>query len=314
MKDQENTNTQSLSTLNLKKKSQSLIFEGKNFAESLKKLEEELSAATKDYCARYGFSELSIEEAMRIRRAEAESKECEGCSGEPCRKESNPLSQLMILNESGKLRIMNPPCKYGELKRLRQECFKARIPSKYVGKTFNDYESSDANKDALRKARWYVAKHPSRSLYLYGACGTGKTFLAALIAQEYIREYRGVIFGDVPTLLDEVKRTFNGQGDAQAIIDGYGACDLLILDDFGAGQVTEWSAGVLYRIINRRYNARLPTVITSNFDYAGLEERLTAKGKLKDAADAFTSERIISRLNEMCIPAFLGTLDRRKQS
>ena len=48
-------------------------------------------------------------------------------------------------------------------------------------------------------------------------------------------------------------------------------------------------------------------VITSNFDLDGLQRRLSGK-------DSFAAVRITSRLEEMCIQAFLGTNGRRRKS
>ena len=161
------------------------------------------------------------------------------------------------------------------------------------------------NSEAVKIAKWFVADKPAKSLYLYGKCGTGKTFLASIIALGFISDGNRVIFGDVPTLLGELKRQFDG-GDALSILDTYTACDLLVLDDLGAGLLSEWGVGIVYQIINARCNTSKRLVVTSNFDYKGLETRLRTK-------DAYSAERIISRFNGMCVPAFLGLTDRRKQ-
>lgn len=228
-----------------------------------------------------------------------ELKECEGCTGFPtCRKSKNQYFVPKGAEGYGY-------CKVGQARQLRPLFKRACLPAKYTGKTFDDYLDFGDNRDAIKIAQWFTKKKPDKSLYIYGACGTGKTFLASIIAQEYLQEFKQVIFGDVPTLLDEIKRTFDGRGDAGEIVDRYCECDLLILDDLGAGQVTEWNIGQLYQIINYRYTADKPLVVTSNFDLDGLEKRLTVR-------DNFSAKRITSRLSEICIQAFLGTKDRRK--
>ena len=156
-------------------------------------------------------------------------------------------------------------CKVGELQMLERKCGKCRIPKKYAG----------------------------------------KTFLASIIAQEFIRDHKSAVFGDVPSLLDEIKRTFDGEGNAQEVLGCYCDCDLLVLDDMGAGQVTEWNVGQIYQIINQRYSAGKSTIITSNFDLECLGERLAGR-------DKYSAKRITSRLSEMCTLGFLGTMDRRK--
>lgn len=187
---------------------------------------------------------------------------------------------------------------------LAQKVKAASVPKKFVGKTFAEYEKTPDNREALQIANWYLAEKPNRSLYFYGAVGTGKTFLASLIAQGFIESGKRVIFGDVPSLLQRIKATFDGAGNAQSVLDSYCKCDLLILDDIGAGQVTDWNVGIIYQIINSRYNEQKPILATSNLDLDGLQKRLAR-------CDDLTAQRITSRLNEMCILAFFGLEDRR---
>ena len=181
-----------------------------------------------------------------------------------------------------------------------------KIPMQYVDKTFSDYEVTRDNDNAVAMAKWFIKEKPQVSLYYQGACGTGKTFLASLIAKEWLRNFKSVIFGDVPYLMEEIKRTFDGKdADSQKLLDKYCDADLMVLDDIGAGQLTEWNVGILYQIINRRYVSGKSNVLTSNYDFAGLEKRLSAR-------DEVSAMRIVSRLYEMCKVASLGTRDRRR--
>lgn len=239
-------------------------------------------------------------------RYEKEIAVCRGCQGK-CRKEKKDYMQPTIRKEQGELWIATAECHYSRQNRLQREFKLAQIPPLYADKTFDDYRQDAVNEKAVRIARWYATEQPPKSLYLYGGCGAGKTYLAALTAKEFVVEGKQVIFGDVPTLLDEIKRTFDGNGNSQEIIDRYCSCDLLVLDDFGAGLINEWRVGVLYRIINSRYVERKSLIVTSNFDFKGLQKRMADK-------DEFSTERIISRLEEICIKGFLGTEDRRKKS
>lgn len=223
-----------------------------------------------------------------LNTVEGELALCAGCRGE-CRKEANRHMRPQMQPDGT---ITLTACEHG-----RQR----RIP--YADKTFGDYQTTADNATAKRIAKWYLAGKTGKSLYIYGETGTGKTFLASLTA----RHFEDLIFGDVPSLLDEVKRTFNGNGDSREIIARYSQCAMLVLDDLGAGQVTEWSVGIIYQIINNRYTGQKRMIVTSNFDFDGLQRRLTVNG------DIFTAKRIVSRLSEMCVKVFLGTEDRRKE-
>ena len=143
-------------------------------------------------------------------------------------------------------------------------------------------------------------------MYLYGDCGTGKTLLASIIAAEYVSDWLRVKFADVPDLLNTLKRSFDKTDEsAQVWMDMYCHVDLLILDDFGVGKISDWNLDIMYQLVNERYNSRKPTLVTSNYDLNGLARRLTTAG------DDFTGKRIASRLSEMCMSAKLCGAEMR---
>lgn len=284
------TNTQNLNTL--------MTSLGADFEAILAKAKERREKARPRLEAIYGT--LSDKAIDKILRAQSELELCKDCDGN-CRTAQQNYRKPVIERDGF---VTGALCKYGMAARLKRKGETAKIPLQYLGKTFADYEVTPDNAEAVKIAKWFVAEKPPKSLYFYGKCGTGKTFLASIIAQGLIGDGKRVIFGDVPTLLEDLKREFNG-GDANRVLGSYNACDLLVLDDLGAGQLSEWGVGIIYQVINARCNADKRLIVTSNFDYRGLEARLKSK-------DAFSAERIISRLIGMCIPAFLGTKDRRK--
>jgi DNA replication protein DnaC len=49
--------------------------------------------------------------------------------------------------------------------------------------------------------------------------------------------------------------------------------DLVVLDDLGREKVTDWASERLYVLVNERYNAMRPTVVTSNYGPDQLAER-----------------------------------------
>ncbi len=111
------------------------------------------------------------------------------------------------------------------------------------------------------------ADKPQKWLYLHGPTGVGKTHIAVAIANVQVQRGASTTFWSVPDLLDNLRRTYGNSDEASfySLFDSVRDCELLILDDFGAQQMTEWALEKLYQLITYRHDRLLPTVITSQF-------------------------------------------------
>jgi len=131
---------------------------------------------------------------------------------------------------------------------------------------------------AYELARAFAAE-PEGWLLFLGGYGCGKTHLAAAIANERIAHGEPALFVVVPDLLDYLRATF--APDSPVTFDerfhALREAPLLILDDLGAQSSTPWAQEKLYQLLNYRYNARLPTVITSNRPLEDIELRLRSR-------------------------------------
>lgn len=136
---------------------------------------------------------------------------------------------------------------------------------------------------AFEAARRY-AREPEGWLVLAGPSGCGKTHLAAAIGNDRLSRAEPAIFMVVPDLLDHLRATFSPASDVtyDNLFDSLRSTPLLILDDLGAQVTTPWSEEKLHQLINHRYNARLPTVITLGVPLIALPERL--RTRLTDAS------------------------------
>lgn len=123
------------------------------------------------------------------------------------------------------------------------------------------------------------ANAPSGWLLLKGGYGCGKTHLAAAIANRQLATGRPVLFVNTPDLLDHLRATFNPESTVSydERFDQVRNSPLLILDDLGTQSNSEWAQEKLYQILNYRYNARLPTVITTNLDLEAIEVRIRSR-------------------------------------
>ena len=114
-------------------------------------------------------------------------------------------------------------------------------------------------------------------LMLIGPVGAGKTFLAASIANALMEREQQVLFLVVPDLLDQLRATYKSDDNELDLLDTAREIPILILDDLGAHNYTDWTRNRLYSIINYRLNEQLPTVITSNLTLEEMEEYLGAR-------------------------------------
>ena len=176
---------------------------------------------------------------------------------------------------------------------------KVTLHKRQLNSTFENYKITNKNKKAYENAKKYVDKlikgTTNKGLFITGAYGVGKTYLASCIANEIIKNGKSVIFGTLIQLLDFIRDSYSdSEVSDKDYLNLYSSVDLLVIDDLGKEKPTEWVLEKLFLIVNNRYNNYLPIVITTNYNRNQLRERLCIN-KNYSIVDS-----IISRLYEMC--------------
>lgn len=119
-------------------------------------------------------------------------------------------------------------------------------------------------------------------LLLEGGYGCGKTHLAAAIANFTVSMGVPTLFITVPDLLDTLRFSYDDPTSTfEQRFDEIRTSPLLILDDFGTHNATNWAQEKLFQIINYRYINRLPLVVTTNLALAQIEGRI--RSRLEDS-------------------------------
>lgn len=118
------------------------------------------------------------------------------------------------------------------------------------------------------------------NLLFYGNSGTGKTFLSWCIAKELLDRGFLVVYKTSDELLRALRDIkFNNDTDLENLLIN---CDLLIIDDLGSEQLTDFSSSELFTLLNKKILKKKKMLISTNLSLPLISKRY--------------SERIYSRL------------------
>lgn len=252
-----------------------------------------------------GSYDLPAEEIKRHREEIADieraQERCKGCTGEVCKQPSQGMIPVVEVHD-GRFCHALRRCRHERTRlarlRISRLFASALIPRAYEGDTFADYTVTATNKDAVDAAHMMVADE-IKGLFLHGEKGTGKTKLAAIIANERARAGKAVLFASVPDLMADIRRSFK-DGTTSEAVQAVKNTPFLVLDDLGAEKMTEWVGEQLFCIVNHRYNEMLPTVVTSNYNPTQIIRRMATVDRGGNVIDDTQGKRIMSRIYGMC--------------
>lgn len=130
---------------------------------------------------------------------------------------------------------------------------------------------------AFNTARNY-ARHLNGWLLLMGGYGSGKTHLAAAIANEVVGLGVETLFLTVPDLLDWLRYSYgSSETTYEDRFNEIRGIRFLILDDLGTQNATPWACEKLFQIINHRYIHHLPTLLTTNLSLSQIDDRISSR-------------------------------------
>ncbi len=150
---------------------------------------------------------------------------------------------------------------------------------------------------AKRYVNHFDAMHKEgRGLLLYGGVGTGKTYIACMIANALIDKGYPVLVTNFARILSTLQGTF----DKQEYLDSLNQFKLLVIDDLGIERDTGYAKEQVFNIIDSRYRAGLPMIITTNLTM----QKLATESELAD-------KRVYDRILERCYPVEVAGDSRR---
>lgn len=186
-----------------------------------------------------------------------------------------------------------------KIREMRKRCFNDEAMH---GWTFANDDK--ANEKVTQVMQNYVDNFPKfkeqgKGLLLYGRCGTGKTYAACEVANALIDKGYSVLVTNFARVLNTLQATH----ERQDYIDEINSNSLLILDDLGIERDTAYAREQVYNIIDARYRAGKPMIITTN---------LTME-KIKATQD-IDNMRIYDRILERCFPIEMNGENKRRKA
>lgn len=154
----------------------------------------------------------------------------------------------------------------------------------------------------------YKANKYAKGLYIHGSFGSGKTFILLKLAKQLTKMDKSVLFVYYPDLVRNL-RSAVASGTLEEIVDKLKGVDILMLDDIGAENNTNFIRDdVLGPVLNYRLNANLPVFMTSNYDLNLLRQHLT---ETSSEINTIKSDRIIERIRYMMEVVSLTDVNHR---
>lgn len=121
---------------------------------------------------------------------------------------------------------------------------------------------TEEQKKALETVKQFISRPWGKNLWLIGVAGTGKTLLGAIICR-----YLGAKYIKSFTLRDELDsaKSFNAKRTPTEVINDYARIEVLVIDEVGRYKNPQ-EQEYIFRLLNERYEMKLPTVLISNMD------------------------------------------------
>ena len=170
---------------------------------------------------------------------------------------------------------------------------RARIPPAYRDALLSTWDEARSNPGTKAIVHRYVSS-PVNSLYLCGEVGRGKTFAACAIGNELLRRGKAVLFRTVSELLLDLRDTFTAQEISEkSVLQPLCDVQFLGLDELGDlarnrdRTASVFSASRILTLMDSRWRAGKPTILTSNLSLEELERWVDGP-------------RIASRIAGMC--------------
>lgn len=180
-----------------------------------------------------------------------------------------------------------------DMRRISRLRSASLIDERLRNASFDSFKVTKENRNLHIMAKRYVdnfdsMRKNSQGLLFWGPVGTGKSYVAACIANELLNRRVSVIMTSFVKILQNVQSL---QVDESKLIARLNSAELLIIDDLGTERNTDYALEKVYNIIDSRYLSGKPLILTTNLTLPEMQECQDTRYK-----------RIYDRIFEMCYP------------
>ncbi len=217
----------------------------------------------------------------------------------------------------------------------------AKIPQRYAHCEFENFDILRTPDRSIERAKViaekFVEEYPMPQpfgLLFVGPQGVGKTHLGVAIIKRLMKSKSvPCLFRTFPELLKEIQNSYNpvSRTSELSLLEPVLETKVLVLDELGAHNPSEWVQEEVAYVLNYRYNENKVTILTTNYqddperkgrkvelgslltdsEYEKLEKKERKVG-ITDTLTERIGVRMRSRLYEMCKTIRMDGNDFRK--
>lgn len=162
-------------------------------------------------------------------------------------------------------------------------------------------KTPDLDKAFRYAAQWDAMREKNIGLALWGGAGSGKSHAAQCIANALLDRDP-----PVSVYVKTFAEILAGKFDKTEVLERVRQMSLVVFDDVGAERGSDYAFETIFAIVDERYKARKPTIITTNLPWAEITNPLDERGNPDGRR-----KRIYDRIAEMCVPIQFGGASRR---
>ena len=192
-----------------------------------------------------------------------------------------------------------------EMRSIQRARISSMMDNTFRTACFANYQIRNGNERHLKVAKKYCIEFSkmyerNQGLLFWGTVGTGKSYTAACIANYLLEANTSVIMTSFVRILQEMQG-FDRERE-ESFTNKLNSVKLLIIDDLGAERSTDYALEKVYGIIDNRYRAKKPLILTTNLTLQQMQE-----------ATDIRYARIYDRIFEMCYPMEFSGVSWRKR-